>query len=190
MLNHLSSFHDHQKISKVGSFYKKVSDANIEYFKFWKEETFLHWDFWLTLLITVLPWIIWWRFHKRESRARLLTVGLFVIFITSWFDFIGTIFGFWFYTGKNVPTIPSFMPWDFSLFPVVIMLLVQVKPKTAPWKKALLFSACCAFIGEPIFIWLHLYILLKWKLVYSFPIYFVIYMLASKLGHAKTYDPL
>jgi hypothetical protein len=179
-----------EKLKNANHFYNRVTEANIDYFHYWQEETFLHWDFWISTGFAIIPWIIWFKLHKKESRARLLLVGLFVIIITCWFDFIGTIYGFWYYTGKNIPTIPSYAPWDFCIFPVVIMLLIQYKPKMKPWKKALIFSGLSTFIGEPLFWWLGLYVIEKWNLLYSFPIYFIIYLLAHKISRTKTFEPI
>lgn len=179
-----------EKLDQVGEFYNKITDANIDYYHFWKEETFLHWDFWFSCACTILPWIFWWKIHKRESRARLITVGLFVVVITSWLDFIGSIYGLWYYSGKNFPTIPSYFPWDFCIFPVLIMIMLQYKTYVSPWKKALLFASISTFIGEPLFWWLGMYILEKWNMLYSFPIYFVIYLLADRISKAKTFEKL
>ncbi|KAA0549060.1 hypothetical protein FZW96_03865 [Bacillus sp. BGMRC 2118] len=178
------------KLDHVGEFYHRVSQANIDYYHFWKEETFLHWEFWLSCACTILPWLLWWKVHKRSSRARLITVRLFVVVITSWFDAIGTIYGFWYYSGKNFSSIPSYIPWDFCIFPVIIMLLIQFKNHISAWEKALFFASIGTFIGEPLFWWLGMYVIEKWNMLYSFPIYSVIYLLADRLSKAQTFEVL
>lgn len=181
---------DEEKIQKVREFYERVSQANFDYFDYWKEETYLHWDFWLTCFFTFLPCIIWLKVHKRKSRGRLLLAGFFVVIISSWFDFLGTVYGLWYYTGKNIPTIPSYGPWDFCIFPVLVMLIIQIKPQVAPWKKGLFFASFSTFVGEPLFWWLGFYVLTGWNMLYSFPIYFVIYLLAHKLTELKSFEKL
>lgn len=186
----LNRIQQDEKVRQLIEFYNQVKDAHHNYFEYWLEHTFLHWEFWIAAFLTVFPWVLWGFLHKKESRIRLLAVGFYMIIITSWLDFLGTVMGLWVYTGNAIPTIPAFMPWDFSVFPVIIMLLLQYKPKVANWKKGLLFASGSAFIGEPLFIWLGLYVPLKWFPIISFPIYFVIFMIAAKIAHSKSYAPL
>ena len=187
----MKTLQDPEKIRKVGNFYERVTDTNKDYFHFWKEHTLFHWDFWLTLVLFIfLPIIFWIKFRKKESSNRLLFVGFFVAIISSWMDFIGVQCGLWYYSGKVVPTIPSYIPWDLILFPVLIMTLIQIKPTLSPFVKALFFAVLSAFIGEPLFLWLGFYVIKKWSIFYSFPIYFVIYLFAHKLSRVGNFEPI
>ena len=58
--------------------------------------------------------------------------------ICSWLDLMGILFGLWSYYDNVVPFSPAFLPWDFTLLPVVIMFLLQIKPKINPIIKAIL----------------------------------------------------
>ncbi|WP_108669944.1 CBO0543 family protein [Peribacillus acanthi] len=176
------------RLEKVGKFYEEITKVHIDYYHYWKEATFLHWDFLLSLAFTIIPPIIWWKVHKKESRMRLLVAGLFITVITSWLDFLGTIYGLWYYTGKVLPTLPSYIPWDFCIFPVLVMLIIQYKPHVAAWKKALFFASFSSFIGEPLFWWLGFYVLNKWSMLYSFPIYFVLFLIAHRLSQSKHFE--
>jgi hypothetical protein len=44
-----------EQITRVSEFYDRVVNANKDYFDYWLEETFLHWDFWLSFAFTVIP---------------------------------------------------------------------------------------------------------------------------------------
>lgn len=91
----LKPIQDPEKQKKVGEFYDKVVDTHYEYLDFWRENTLFHWDFWVTLVyFTLLPWVIWIKYRKKESTQRLLFVGFYVIIISSWLDFIGVTYGF------------------------------------------------------------------------------------------------
>jgi hypothetical protein len=186
----LEPIQDKEKLEKVGDLYQEIYHTNNDYFHLWKSETLFHWDFWVSLSFAIIPWLIWWRFHKKDSGARLLLVGFVIMVVTSWLDFIGVIYGLWYYTGKVFPSLPSYIPWDFCIFPVFIMLTLQYKPQVKPWKKALFFSSVSTFIGEPIFWWLGFYVLTKWNMLYSFPIYYLIYLLADKVSRSKNFNPL
>lgn len=175
------------KVKIVGDMYNQIHETHVQYLHIWMKETFLHWDWWVALILTVAPWLIWWMLRKQESSFRLFFVAIFVMTVTSWFDFLGVIFGAWHYSGKLVPTIPTYMPFDFCIFPVLITLMIQYKPNVPPWLKAVFFGACCAFIFEPIFAWMKFYILVHWKYIYSFPIYILIYLAADWMSKRKSF---
>lgn len=186
----MPSLQDPQKMEQVGQFYRRVTDANKDFIQYWQSHTFLHWDWWTSLALTIIPWLLWIRYRHKSSTARLLYAGFFVIIVSSWLDFVGITLGLWFYTGKLVPTMPSYMPWDVSLLPVGVMLLIQAKPRWSPLLKGLIFASLCAFVGEPIFMWLGFYVTIHWEIWYSFPIYLIIYLLADRLSRGRSFDPL
>jgi len=66
--------------------------------------------------------------------------------------------------------IPPYVPWDFSLIPVVNMFSYKIKPRVNPIIKGVILSALEAFVGEPILAWSQIYNLGHWKYYYSFPI--------------------
>lgn len=175
---------------KTSDVYDKIHQVSMEYIQVWKEETLFHWEWWVSSVLCIAPWILWTIYRKKESTQLLLFVGFFMIIITSWLDFIGVSLGLWHYTGSPIPTIPSYIPWDFSLFPVTVMLLIQYKPEASPYIKALLFGGGTSFIGEPVFHVLGMYHLDNWQYYYSFPLYFVIYLLAHFLSGRKRFEEI
>ncbi|WP_425466189.1 CBO0543 family protein [Paenibacillus methanolicus] len=74
-------------------------------------------------------------------RGQLLLASFTALIISSWLDFNGVILGLWYYTGLAIPTIPSYVPWDFCLLPVLIMFLIQVKPQLSAYWKAAIFRS-------------------------------------------------
>lgn len=166
-------------IELVKEKYHLVDKANTELFHLWYENTFLGWEWWLNIVLTFLPWIIWLKVRPKESSDRLLYIGFFIIIITCWLDFIGVTLGLWFYIHKVVPTIPSFVPYDMSLIPVSIMLLLQFKQHISSFIKAVVFAFFASFVGEPFFKLIHLYGEIRWSSYYSFPWYIVLYLLAN-----------
>ena len=71
--------------------------------------------------------------------------------VAAWLDFVGVAFGLWSYDYIIIPLTPAFIPWDTSLLPVTIMLLLQYKPYVNPFIKSVFFGAITAFVGDPIF---------------------------------------
>jgi magnesium-transporting ATPase (P-type) len=177
-------------MKKSGEFFKRIHQVEVDYLKYWQENTLWHWTFWLSLSLSIIPWIVWFLFRKRSSEARLLLAGSFGIMIASLLDFLGLVFGLWHYSGRALPIIPTYIPWDASLIPVTIMLWLQYKPTLNPLLKAVIYGALTSFIGEPIFEWIGLYTREGWSVFYSFPIYIVIYLIAYRISKAKTFDPL
>lgn len=168
--------------------YAEIARVNIEFFPIWKEHVFLKAFWWISLALTVFPWAFWLYFRKKESTNRLLFAGFFVMLISSYLDFLGISYGLWDYHAKLAPHFPTFIPWDLSLMPITIMIFIQVKPKVSPFLKGLLFSGITAFVIEPVLVWLDYYHIIKWKYLYSFPIYFVIYLVAHWLSKRKSFD--
>ncbi|MDQ0337903.1 magnesium-transporting ATPase (P-type) [Caldalkalibacillus uzonensis] len=177
-------------IRQIEQAYTLVEQANQRLHHIWGEHIIFRWEWWLALALTILPWLIWYIWRKKESTDRLLYAGFFVILVSSWLDFLGTTLGIWRYHIDVIPTIPSFIPWDFSLLPVAAMLVIQVKPQLHPWLKALLFAGLAAYIGEPLFDWLGHYHPKEWKHIYSLPIYALIYLAAHYLSKRNHHAPL
>ncbi|MBB3112357.1 hypothetical protein FHS18_004458 [Paenibacillus phyllosphaerae] len=172
---------DSKKLNEVGKFFEKTAEINKNYFEYWKENTLFHWDFWLSWGFAIIPWVLWARYHDKKMRGQLLLAGFIALIISSWFDFNGVVFGLWYYTGLAIPTIPSYVPWDFCLLPILIMMLIQVKPKLSVYWKALIFTIVST-VGELIFIWLGFYRTVHWNILYSVPIYFVLFLVSERVG--------
>lgn len=183
----LKTIQDPEKLKKVGAFYDKIAVTHYEFFDYWLKNTLFHWDFWLSVVFSILPWTVWIKYRKKDSTQRLLFVGFFALIFSCWMDFFGVMYGLWYYTGKVIPTMPSYIPWDMCIIPVLVMLLVQYKPNSSVLVKALVFAAVCSFIGEPFFLWLGFYVLKKWSFFYSFPIYFLFYLACHKISRLRNF---
>lgn len=168
--------------------YTLISQANTDMISLWLEYTFLTWQWWLGVALTIVPWIAWIIFKKKESANRLLFVGLFVMLISAWLDLMGILFGLWSYYSNVVPFSPAFLPWDFTLLPVTVMFLLQIKPKISPFIKAVAFSGFSSFIAEPFFNMIGIYNPSHWKYIYSFPIIIVIYLISDWLSKRMYFE--
>ncbi|MBA2939744.1 hypothetical protein HZF08_15625 [Paenibacillus sp. CGMCC 1.16610] len=181
---------DESHTQKVKDVYHKVHEANEELFSFWKEDILFSWQWWVALGLIIIPWILWWLFRTKRSTSRLLFAGFFVLVISSWFDFFGIALGLWYYPVQVIPTIPSYLVWDFTVLTVIAMFLLQIKPKVNPLIKAGIYGGFNSFIGEPLFDWLGFYERLSWKYIYSFPIFCVIYLIAHYLSRRESFGNL
>ncbi|WP_102346097.1 CBO0543 family protein [Bacillus sp. Marseille-P3661] len=172
---------------QVESTYMLINEANDKMFYIWKENILFTWQWGLSIILSILPWLLWIKFRKKDSTIRLLCVGFFVLIIASWLDFLGVAFGLWYYVYDVTYLIPNYFPWDFTLIPVITMFFIQIKPNFNPFIKSVLFSVILSFLAEPFFIWLGLYQSLKWEHIYSFPIYIFIYLVADFISKRNSW---
>ena len=180
----------HNYLEKLHELNILIDRSNTEFRTLWINNVFLSWRWWLCLSLTILSWVLWIRFRKKESTARLLFVGFFVIIIAMLFDDIGTELYIWSYNVDIDPITPSFIMWDMSLLPVYTMAFLQYKPTANPFIKSIVYSAFASFIFQPFFTWLQFYNPGKWKHYYSFPIFILIYLIAHFCLNRKSFDVL
>jgi hypothetical protein len=148
---------------------KMSSELSLEH---WLRAELNTWHWWLSVGLLIMPWIIWWKLVDRKRIFEILGYGLFIIMFATFSDVIGSELVLWNYTTRIFPIVPSLLPFDFTIAPVIFMSLYQYYTK---WKSFLIagiiISAVLAFIAEPLLVVLKLYKLISWKYIYSFPVY-------------------
>ncbi len=149
------------------------------------------WQWWFLFGLTVASWSLWLIFRDRNKQARLLLGGLFIGLIAVIADLIGTYLGVWRYNIRLFPTLPSFAPYDVSLLPVQFMFLSQFSRTTRRfflW--SIVLAALNAFIAEPLFEFLNIYQPIRWREIYSFPIYFLYFWMATTIANLTGWSSL
>jgi len=169
-------FINHRIIEAVEKANREFHHANLEIYNIWISDMVFEWHWWVNLGLSILPWLLWIRFRKKDSTHRLLYAGFVVLIISSFLDMLGMTLGLWGYSTKVIPIIPPYFPWDFSLIPVIAMLFYQIKPNVKPLFKAVLFSLLSSFVSQPFFAWLQFYNPKHWEHYYSFPIFIMVYL--------------
>lgn len=175
---------------EIGDIYDLIKEAHRQMYRLWLENILFSWRWWVGLVLSIIPWLIWIKYRKKDSTDRLLLAGAVTIIITSFFDFVGSCYKLWYYDSKLIPIIPTYLPWDITLFPVSVMFLLQIKPNANRFLKALVFSISCAFIFEKFFKWAGFYFEVNWNSFYSFPIYFFIYLIADFFSRRDNFSRL
>jgi len=145
---------------------------------------------WLGVGLSIIPWIIWFGLRKKDSTDRILYAGFFVMGISLALDVFGDQFSLWHYRFNVIPIVPTYFPWDITLMPVSIMLLLQLKPNANPLIKAIFFGIFSGYIAEPIFHWLEIYQPENWRYSYSVPIQVIIYLVSHYLSRREDFSPL
>ena len=168
--------------------YNMVTMANNKLLHIWTTQIVFSWRWWFEMVLNVLPWIVWAKVHDKKDTVRILFVGLVVVITTSTLDNIGISYGLWHYDCKPFPFIDSFLPWNYSVFPVMVMLILQFKPKINSIIKALGFAFFCAFVFEPFTEWIGIYNLNHWKFWYSFVIYILLYLIFNYIYKSRLFS--
>lgn len=156
--------------------YKISAQDSFKLYNIWITQIVFSWRWWLEMGLAIIPWIVWIKIRNKKDTARLLFVGLVVAIISNMLDIIGGSYNLWHYDWKDFPFMPIYFPWDFTLFPVSVMIMLQFRPRINKLIKAIIFSGLCALVFEPLFSSLGMYHMVYWKYWYSFLIYIPLYL--------------
>lgn len=174
-----------KEMLRVFSEYQQANDTLISR---WSELIFLTPRWWLGILLSIVPWFIWWKWHNKKYTGDLLRSGFFMMTICLILDSLGVQQGMWIYPYDVFPFIPGYFPWDLTLLPILIMVTIEIKPEMNVFIKAILFAASASFIGEPLAVFAKIYEPIHWKSYYSFPIYILIYFISEKVAKSKLFQ--
>lgn len=65
-----------EKKEIVGELFERFTQLHEEYVQLWVEHTFLHWDWWIALGLSLSSWTFWIFYHNKRSTQRLLYAGM------------------------------------------------------------------------------------------------------------------
>lgn len=160
------------KIKELIELTGKINDVRNDY---WFKEVIFSFNWWLLLLLTIIPWFLWWKAVDKKRIIEILFYGSLISIYSILLDEIGSYFSLWIYKYQLVPISPRLNPIDLTVMPITYMFVYQFLKK---WKSfliaQLILAFGAAFIAEPVFIWLGIYKPLNWQLYYSFIIYFAL----------------
>jgi hypothetical protein len=149
------------------------------------------WQWWLGIGFFILPWVLWVIIRKKESTGRLLIAGFVTIILSLMIDLTASTLGLWSYPMKFSPVAPQLLlPYHFSLVPVAIMVVLQIKPKANPVLKGAIFAALAAFGGMNFVKMIHFYNPKGWSSVYDFFIFLSIFLVAYWISNLDSFKKL
>ncbi|WP_085522910.1 CBO0543 family protein [Tuberibacillus sp. Marseille-P3662] len=160
-------------------FYNKLSDLYGEKQALWKEYVVFNWHWWLGIALVLIPIIIWIKIRDRKNTYKLLISGAFASLVAIYLDSTGHFYHWFDYQYDVFPAASNYLPWDFVLIPVSIMLFIQYQPQANPFLKGFIYSALLAFLGLPLLTYLDLYSIYNWNYIYSFIILYIIFLMAN-----------
>lgn len=144
-------------------------------YSYWMEHVLFSFNWWLLIILSIVPWFIWWKFVDKKRLVEISFVGLLSMVVVSFLDLIGGNLLFWTYGFNVVQMILPQITIDLTLLPIINMFLYQLIPKWKPYIIATFFVALFgAFFAEPFFVWMGIYIIHSWEYIYSLPIYIAI----------------
>jgi hypothetical protein len=141
----------------------------------WQNHYVFTGEWWILLILAIVPWFLWWKFVDKKRVTEILLLGFFIIIIATFLDVAGWNYSFWLYPKSLLGLCTPLFPINFTLLPVIYMLLFQYFSKWRSFLIAVFFmSAVFSFLLEPLSEWIGFYKEIKWNNIYSFPIYILI----------------
>jgi len=177
-------------VKLVDENHEQIHKLILEKQEIWLQHVLFSGLWWLGVGLSIIPWMIWFIFRPKDSTDRILYVGFFVMGIALALDVFGDQFGFWHYRYNVIPIVPTYFPWDITLMPVSVMILLQIKAKTNPLLKALCFGLVSGYLAEPFFHWVGIYVPTHWRYTYSVPIQMVIYLTSHYFSRRTKFSML
>jgi len=158
--------------------YEKLTEKKFETFlaslNHWYFDDLGKWTWWLSLGLTVIPLIIWWKIADKTRLLEIIVLGLLANTTASFLDVVGSEAVLWGYPDRLFPNFPRILPIDFTVIPVTFMVIYQYFPDWKRYSLAIIaMSFIYSFVAEPLLVLIGLYELYAWKFVYSFPIYII-----------------
>lgn len=169
---------------------QKITEANQLTIESLMNAFLFTWQWWVALAMIIVPWIIWMIFRDRKSSARLFSAGLLVMIISEIMDAIGVSLGKWAYPVKVIPVATVSFSFRLSVLPVLVMLLLQFKPRFNPYIKAIFYGGVGAYVGLPLLAILDLYKKIDWSLTYSFFILTLMYLLSHWFSRRNSFEEI
>src|SRR5699024_12487469 len=104
---------------------KYVFETNYAY---WIEHVLFSFNWWLLLIMAIVPWFIWWKYVDKERIIEISLIGLLSMVIVTCLDIIVTSFAFWSYGFKVLQMLTTMSTVDMTLLPNLNMILYQLFP--------------------------------------------------------------
>jgi hypothetical protein len=141
-------------------------------FSDWINNDIFTFKWWVLLSALFIPWLIWYLLIDKSRFKEMLLYTLATSGVSILLDEIGTSLTMWAYPVELIPILPRLITINYSMVPIIYVLIYQHFPKWKSFIFANIFlSLVFAFILEPVLVWMKLYHLITWKYIYSVPTY-------------------
>ena len=145
----------------------------------WLGEELGSWRWWTLVILLIAPWFAWFKLANKRQFNELTLFGLIVMVLTITLDELGFELSFWNYPVDVIPILPRLSSVDYTVVPIVYMLIHQYFSTLKRFFWALVIvSTVFSFLVEPIIVYFGFYVLIKWLYWYSFIIYIIMGLFA------------
>ena len=155
--------------------FEKLITYQNENINHWLSNELFKWNWWVNVILMVVAVSVWWKLVDRKRINEIILFGCITAMVSSLLDILGTTLVWWVYPVRFLPIPIRLFPIDYLLNPIIFMLVYQY---FSEWKKYIIAaSVVCgilSFVGEPLFVLMGLYKLIKWNYIYSFVAYLFI----------------
>lgn len=151
---------------------------------------YLHWinfevcsyQWWLLTVVSILSVIVCIKLIDRKRLIEIFLYGLIIAVLSVTLDEFGYEYRLWSYNIHLLSQLPHISWVYYIIMPVIYMLVYQYYYDWRSYYLAMaVLAVVLAFVFEPLLVLMQIYVLLKWRHIYSFPIYFVIGVAAKAL---------
>jgi hypothetical protein len=165
-----------QLLNEIISTRLKLRDL---YFQHYTQQEIFSWTWIIEIVLIIIPLLIWWKLVDKRRLLEICVFGLIINIQAAFLDVAGSDYVLWEYPSHVLPQLALLIPVDYVILPTIGMYLYQ---RFATWRSftaaSAIMSAFMAFLCEPFAVLIRMYRLISWRYIYSFPIYFVIYISA------------
>lgn len=159
-------------VAEIAEMMRQVTHVRVEK---WLDKDVGTWRWWILAVLLIAPWFIWYLLVDKKRLPELTLFGTSVMVIIITLDEAGFVLSLWNYPIDVIPIFPRLTSIDYTVLPIIYMLLYQYFSNWKSFFWALLIaSTLFAFVAEPLTVYFGFYQLLKWNYLYSFPIYIVL----------------
>ncbi|MFX3623287.1 MAG: CBO0543 family protein [Ectobacillus sp.] len=163
-------------VGQLNKGFELISKGNQLYQKLWANEIVFSWRWFLAVFLTVFPWVLWLRYKDKKNAKRYFVSGLIIALTATFLDIAGLSFDLWRYNVQVVPALAGVFPWNATMLPVSFMFAYQWKKESNSMIKGIFVALAVTWIGEPFSDFLGLVNHLRWKHLYSLPIYYLLFV--------------
>lgn len=156
--------------------FAELINIQLHYFhleqEIWMKEHVFSYQWWFLVLLTIIPWIFWWKIVDKKRVPEIISFGIIISMLSANMDMMGISFQAWHYPIKlhwtfSTPTAP----FDISLLPVIYMICYQYGNNWKSFIIGVLLISLFFTLGEYVFKFMGIYKENTWKSIYSLPIY-------------------
>lgn len=149
----------------------------------WLKESLFTYQWWLLLVLSVVPWIVWWKLVDKKRLSQIALFGFIIITFVIVISPIGRNLSAWQYPHRLYWSLSTpYFPYELALIPIAYMLIYQYTSNWRTYILALIYNSVVFFGFEILFLRLDLIREYWWNPIYSLISFNIIALLVRWLS--------